>query len=775
MDKCGVMINGLANSSRMVHKNYLVGIKSRANIFKNTSHLRKLSICTLILAIIFFIIMVIFISLYLNKKSKLCTSIECLRAASNYLSSMNSSVDPCDNFYEFVCGRWSNEHPNHGWWSSFSSFTTISEKIAITARNALTNPPDASEPEAVRKSKNFYTSCIDSETIDNLGLTTIYPYLGKLNLPIVPSLLNASNSSAVKFDWLRTDALAKQYLLMDLFIGATVGPNIFNGSQNVLYVGKIYQTTPLPSPLKKSQKPLNKRDTNQELKRTVRSNIIKYLIGQVVFNTTGTTPAANLLENAADVIMDISDFVDEIVSNTTDPFEEEDETYSIPIRKLQQEIAGKQPKNFLIDYFNELFNRTNVTINPDSDLVYVTDADVTYLKTVVNYLSETPDVEVELYTWWTSVYAMIFSTSDNFTEHIKKELNSYARDQEKIVRSRSLECALLTNNYMGYAVSYALADRSFASDTKPKVEIMIEEIKNAFVAHVKGIRWMDGKTKRATLEKTKEMLTFVGYPDWLFQKGKLDEHYSDYVIEPGRFLDNMVSVINSHAIDNLNSLRKTHKRDWYTEPTEVNAFNSFSDNAINVPFAILNFPLYNLGLEALNYGAIGSILGHEIIHGFDNIGRKHDKYGNFIQWWTNQTIESFEDLTDCFVKQYDNFTIKEVGEVNGRATLGENLADNGGLNQAYKAYVNYVRKNGEEPRLPGFQKYNNYQMFFIAYSSIWCETINASDLEDQLEYDEHCPNFIRVLGSLQNSEDFSREFHCPKGSPMNPDVKCKIW
>ncbi|KAF7277204.1 hypothetical protein GWI33_009257 [Rhynchophorus ferrugineus] len=134
-------------------------------------------------------------------------------------------------------------------------------------------------------------------------------------------------------------------------------------------------------------------------------------------------------------------------------------------------------------------------------------------------------------------------------------------------------------------------------------------------------------------------------------------------------------------------------------------------------------------------------------------------------------------MTKCFVNQYDNYTIDGVrGHVKGKVTLGENLADNGGLNQAYTAYQSYKQRNGAEGKLPGFETYNDEQMFFIAYGSIWCETATVRDIEDQLEYDEHAPNYVRVIGTLQNSPEFSKAFQCPKNTPMNPiRPKCKIW
>ncbi|XP_074037562.1 endothelin-converting enzyme homolog isoform X2 [Leptinotarsa decemlineata] len=734
---------------------------------------------------------------YTNSKPKICISNECLKTATNLKFSLDPTVDPCDNFYEYTCGKWSEEHPNHGWFSSFSSFTTISERIAISSLEALTTEnsgPD--DPEALQKSRNFYKSCMDVGSLDELGLTSMYQYLQRANLPIVPNYLTKTDEdkATFTFDWMKSETRIKQIFMMDVLFGAIVDANIYNGSENVIYAGQIYQKCPLPSPLRRRKKSaytnvfnIVKRDndddeteTFKQLTRSINSNIIKFILKEIVTNNSIEMPSDDLLNGAADIIMDISDDIEELVANHTDPDAKEDDTFAITFADLQtqtdQLLQNPEPDVWL-KYFNYLFKGTAVTINPKKDMLYVTAMDLQFLKRMLQYVQGTDDINLELYMWWATVYAMIINTSSDVVDYISTQLNYFSSgSSSNVARSRSLECALLTDNYLGYAVSYALADRSFLNTTKPKVERMVNELKNAFVEHVNGINWMDRATKQVTLEKSKEMLTFIGYPEWLFENGQLDKYYADVVIKEDTFMDNMINTIISHNLKKMNSLRETHKRDWYSEPIEVNAFNSFSDNAINVPMAILTFPMYNLGLEVLNYGSIGAILGHELTHGFDNIGRKHDKYGNYVQWWSNQTIETFENLTECFIKQYDNFTIDGVeGHVKGKNTLGENLADNGGLNQAFSAYKSYVEKYGEEPQLPGFENFSSYQLFFIAYGSIWCETSTIEDLKDQIEYDEHCPNSIRVLGTLQNSEEFSKTFHCPEGSFMNPKKKCKIW
>ncbi|CAH1963552.1 unnamed protein product [Acanthoscelides obtectus] len=508
---------------------------------------------------------------------------------------MDLSVDPCENFYEYTCGKWGEEHPNHGWWSTFSSFTTIAERVAIASLNVLTSDEDVDgQPEALNKSREFYQSCTDQETADELGLTPIYPYLKKSNLPLIPNYITLSQEErdAYVFDWVQSETNIKRIFMMDVFIGVDVGANVYNGTENVIYVGVIFQTCPLPSPVqKKRSKNSIRRKTRSEgssvhdtLEEEANRNVIKYILKQIAVNVTGETPDDNIIDEAASVILNVTDVVQELVLNYTDPDQEEDDNYSVSfstLKDLTDSVSSTGRSDFWENYFQQLFAETNVTIDPTKDRLYVTQTDVAYLKSVLKYTYDTPDSHLELYMWWTTVYAMIISTSSEVAEYINKQIDKATGSSEGVVRTRSLECALLANSYMGYAVSYALADQSFPNNTKPKVK--------------------------------------------------------------------------------------------------------------------------------------------------------------------------------------------------GKATLAENLADNGGIHQAYSAYKSHSKKYGVEPTLPGFEDFTNDQLFFLAYGSIWCETISLEDLKDQIEYDEHSPNLVRVLGTLQNSEDFARAFHCPEGSYMNPRSKCKIW
>lgn len=171
----------------------------------------------------------------------------------------------------------------------------------------------------------------------------------------------------------------------------------------------------------------------------------------------------------------------------------------------------------------------------------------------------------------------------------------------------------------------------------------------------------------------------------------------------------------------------------------------------------------------------GVVIGHEITHGFDDKGRQFDKDGNMMQWWNDATIKAFRERAQCIIDQYSSYKVEEVGLfLNGRMTQGENIADNGGLKQSFRAYRKWVSRHGPEPELPGLNLTHD-QLFFLNYAQIWCGTMRPEDAINKIRSSVHSPGVIRVIGPLSNSKDFARAYNCPLGSPMNPLNKCNVW
>ncbi|XP_010764379.1 neprilysin-like, partial [Notothenia coriiceps] len=270
----------------------------------------------------------------------------------------------------------------------------------------------------------------------------------------------------------------------------------------------------------------------------------------------------------------------------------------------------------------------------------------------------------------------------------------------------------------------------------------------------------------------------IGYSDDIRDDAYLNNEYKDLSYSTEEYFENILQNLEYAQKKRLRKLRvKVNKDEWVTGAAVVNAFYSSSKNQIVFPAGILQPPFFSKGqAKSLNYGGIGMVIGHEITHGFDDNGRNYDKDGDLKDWWTPDSTQKFLDLSKCIVNQYGNFSwdLANGLHLNGNNTLGENIADNGGIRQAYQAYKNYVKEHGEEPSLPGIGLSHD-QLFFLNFAQVWCGTHRPEQAVNSIKVNVHSPGKFRVLGSLQNFAEFAKAFKCNKNSYMVPDNICRVW
>jgi membrane metallo-endopeptidase-like protein 1 len=269
----------------------------------------------------------------------------------------------------------------------------------------------------------------------------------------------------------------------------------------------------------------------------------------------------------------------------------------------------------------------------------------------------------------------------------------------------------------------------------------------------------------------------IGYPDYLNDTAAVDTEYKRYVVFKADYYRTKFQFYEMYQMDVLERIRLPVDRErWVAGAALVNAFYSPNTNEIIFPAGILQPVFYNKHFpRSMNYGGIGVVIGHEITHGFDDRGRLYDKLGNIRQWWDNATIVKFEEKAQCIEDQYSNYVLDQISmRINGRSTKGENIADNGGLKQAYRAYKKYEKFHPIPQQLPGVNLTQD-QLFFLNYAQIWCGMMNDKEAIRKLRTSEHSPGPIRVKGPLSNSYDFAAAYNCPVGTPMNPLKKCRVW
>ncbi|XP_066603000.1 neprilysin-1 isoform X2 [Prorops nasuta] len=713
---------------------------------------------------------------------------------------MDTSVDPCDDFYKYSCGKWSREHPIPDTSLMNTWFSERTERVSKKIRDLLRRNVTKEEvPWAVMQANTLYTSCMDVESMDLKGLSPLFNLLYELDLPAFPSAFTGKTSN-----YMQQMSRVKRLLGRDVFFGLSIIPDPRNKTRNILYLDTPDTDSPLPSDkeLEKRLKTIRSRlrrleyepDESQiesaDIERVYMTSVLKEVMSNgtaSICSMTGesTLPDENIMSNVVQRIYDVSSTVyylshpDDNKTLSEEDVKDEDYTMVDDLQKVTDEFILQYNSSLSSaplwrPYIEQIFKDILEIDLTGNDPVLIGNLD--YLMNIALILASTDQEDLESFIWWTVVDITVPHLSENLRNiwaiYIGKLMNV------EVQESRSIRCASAVNKMMGMAVSYLYVDPSFHKNQGLKVEEMVNDIKEAFSSMVKRTDWMDRKTKRVTLEKNEKMLTEIGYPKWLFEKGKLDDYYKGINLKNTEYLDNLLQIVRLTSEEDSKMLHKLNDGNqsfWATDPTDVNAFHTFQVNQITVPAGILQFPFYELGLEALNYGAIGSILGHELTHGFDNSGRQYDIDGNLRQWWTNETISEYTDRTQCFIDHYDRYYEAEVDDyIDGELTLGENIADNGGLREAVIAYRRWKARHGQEPLLPGFVHLSHDQLLYLGFAHLWCESYTVSALKWMLE-DTHCPGHVRLLAVLRNSKEFSETWKCPLGSNMNPQKKCQLW
>jgi len=334
-------------------------------------------------------------------------------------------------------------------------------------------------------------------------------------------------------------------------------------------------------------------------------------------------------------------------------------------------------------------------------------------------------------------------------------------------------CSKYIKNVIPMVISKYFIQKNFNDDYKKEVKNMVDNIKKAMINRIPKIEWLDDETKEYAIQKGLKMIDKIGYPDEIMDPKKLYQMYEDLEI------NNLFNLIIKSNISSFGkNLKYLDKNEWLMEPYNVNAYYYPVTNSFYLPAAILQSPFYSTDeQDYINYSSSGSIIGHEITHAFDNFGRLYGAEGNLNNWWSDNDNKEFSEYAQCFIDEYNAITYdvgNEKVNVNGERTLGENLADNGGLARAYEAWQLSLLENPEKAarrnkKLPGFENYTIDQLFYIAYGQLFC-SINTKK-----ENDVHPPGIARVNGVVANSEHFAKTFNCPRKSSMNPEKKCIIW
>ncbi|XP_001602853.1 neprilysin-1 [Nasonia vitripennis] len=675
-----------------------------------------------------------------------CLTEECVRTAASLLSAMDRTAAPCVDFFQYACGTWNKLHVIPEDRSSVSTFEVLADQLQVILKGLLEEPPDLNDSNATLKAKLFYKSCMDIPKIREIG-----------EQPLRERLRLLGGWPAVEGDKWQEPRYPIEELLGKLrgeynegvLLEQWVGPDDKNSSTNILQLDQMQLALP-------SRDYYLKRSSEVQL-----AAYHRYMTNVAVLLGADPKNASEEFEKV--IALEIE------LANASLPEADRHDTSSIyrklTLRELQREVPQLRWRLYLEKFLVS-------PINDEEPLVAYA---MPYFVQMGQIVEKTPRRTLHNYILWRLVMSIMPHMIDDYQQkriEFRKILLGILSE-----RVRWSRCVEWTNKKLGMAVGALFIRENFNHESKETALEMIHTLREAFNELLAENYWMDDETRAVAKNKADSMNERIGYPEFLKDPVELSNEYIMLNITEDRFLENIFAVLKYDAYHNLQKLRQPVDKDkWSTEPAVVNAFYNPNKNDIVFPAGILQPLFYSQHFpKSLNYGGIGVVIGHEITHGFDDKGRQFDKDGNMMQWWNNATIRAFREQAQCIVDQYSRYKVQEVDQyVNGRMTQGENIADNGGLKQSFRAYKKWVATHGEEPLLPGVNLTHD-QLFFLNYAQIWCGSMRPEDALTKIRSSVHSPGPVRVLGPLSNSEDFARAYNCPKGSPMNPTRKCNVW
>ncbi|XP_077592710.1 phosphate-regulating neutral endopeptidase PHEX [Stigmatopora nigra] len=699
-----------------------------------------------------------------SPKQEFCLTPECIEAAGAILRKMDKSVDPCEDFYTFSCGGWLENNPIPEDSSSYGIYPWLRQQVDLRLKELLETPSEDGELEAVTKAKTLYRSCMNESLLEEADAQPVLGTLQQADFrwPVLGDGLGGA-FRWVEADWNlpRTLANLRNQHGKSVLVRVYVAPDDKNSSR---YIVKLDQASlSLPS----------REDyiTNTTAAKTYRAALLSLMVDTAVMLGAPQKAARVQMEKALDFETKLAHIIIPYENRTS-----ENMYNRYTLSRLQRQIP-QLDWLFLVKSVVESDSDPSLSVT-SSEAVVVRAPQ--YFRDLVKLLNATEPRTVANYIQWRTVFSKLTTLSRRF---LYRYLD-YARvtSGTTSLSPRWDKCI----NYIEYTLVYAtgrlFVDTYFQEDKKDMMDELIDGVRRAFVDALGENDWMDAATKARAVEKANAVLAKVGYPEFILNDTYVNEDVKELEFDENDYYGNVLQTLKFVAQSDMAWLRKKVPRtEWFTNPTTVNAFYSSSTNQIRFPAGELQKPFF-WGKEyprSLSYGAIGVIVGHELTHGFDNNGRKYDKDGNLDQWWSNSSVTAFTDKTQCMVDQYNQYFCKKAGlNVRGKRTLAENIADNGGMRQAFRAYRRWVAEsNGgvEEPLLPGVGLDNN-QLFFLSYSHVRCNAFRPEAARDQIQSGAHSPPKYRVIGAMSNFPEFSEAFKCPSSSVMNRGRQsCRVW
>ena len=642
------------------------------------------------------------------------------------VKNIDATANPCTNFFQYACGSWLKNNPIPADQARWGRFDQLEERNRDVLREILeaASKPDAGRDLTARLIGDYYAACMDEKTVEAAGLKPLEDELGQIR-----GLRDKAQLAAVVARLQREGA--------DVMFQFSSGQDFKDSNQVIAQVDQGGLGLP--------ERDYYLKQDAQSAK--LRGEYVEHVARMFVLAGETAAEARAGAETVMKMETALAQGSLDIVSRR-DP------------EKVYHKIATREMETLSpVFHWNEYLRASGA---PEFASVNV--AWPAYLEALNGAIERFSLADWKTYLTWHVLHAAAPLLPEAF---VKENFDFYGKTLTGTteIRPRWKRCADFTDAELGEALGKKFVEKTFGAEGKARTLKMVDALEKALGQDLEQLPWMTAETKKQALVKLRAIANKIGYPD----------QWRDYSSVAIRRDDPVGNTERANAFEFERQLKKIGKpvdrQEWGMTPPTVNAYYDSSMNDINFPAGILQPPFYDNAMDdGVNFGGIGMVVGHELTHGFDDEGRQFDAKGNLRDWWTPEDAKEFEKRAACIEREYSKFEVAPGAMVNGKLTLGENTADNGGVRIALMALLNTI--GGTEKKIDGFTP---EQRLFLAFGQVWCVNEREAALRMQVKTNPHAPGKERVNGVVQNMPEFQRAFSCQAGQPMVSANACRVW